>query len=79
MLWDYFSKFFKRQALEKGTWRFEYLKLLWDYFSIFFRKQALKKGVCRFEIALGVFSGKKIGGKPGKRESADLRLPWDYF
>ena len=42
--------------MEKGTWRFEYLKLLWDYFFNFFS-----------------------GGKPGKRESADLRLPWDYF
>ena len=76
LLWGYFSNFFKRQTLEKGTWRFEYLKLLWDYFfNFFFRRQAWKKGVCRFQIALGLLKKKS---QEANLEKGSLQI-WDLF
>lgn len=54
---------------------------IWDcsgiIFWIFWEEAILGKGVWGFEIAWKIF--KKIGGKPWKRESLDLRLLWDYF
>ena len=62
--------------MEKGVWRFE---IALGIFLFFFRRQPLEKGDWRFEVALRLFLYFFLGGNPWKKESADLRLLWDYF